>query len=301
MLAVPGPLRYRDRGSGDPTSEVIAVELEAPSPSMSAFREFASLLRVQRYLILEMSRRAITEQFRGQVLGRFWPFLHPLTLVVIYVVVFGVIFGRRIELDSADAIDLPEYILAGLVPWLGIVAMATESSRSLITQANLVKQIVFPIEVLPIKTVIAGFFGQFVGLAALLAYNLVLGGGVGWMTLMILPLVMIQFVLMCGVALLLAVVTPFFRDLSDLVRVLTQIGIYLLPVLFLPAWVPGVLRPLLVFNPFSHLIWAYQDALFFRGFEHPWSWLVSVVFASASLMIGWRIFQRLRPLLGNVL
>ena len=64
----------------------------------------------------------------------------------------------------------------------------------------------------------------------------------------------------------------YFRDVKDFVQVFCIAGMYLMPVVYLPKMVPGVFRPLLNLNPFSYMVWCYQDACYFGRFEHPWAW-----------------------------
>ncbi|MBM3523785.1 MAG: hypothetical protein FJX57_12565 [Alphaproteobacteria bacterium] len=75
----------------------------------------------------------------------------------------------------------------------------------------------------------------------------------------------------------------------------------MLPLFYLPAMVPAGFRPVLYLNPFSHLIWCYQDVFYFGRFEHPVSWLVTASISLVSLLAGVRIFSRLKPAFGNVL
>ena len=262
---------------------------------------FASLLVTERHLIYEMTRRAISEQFKGQLFGLIWPFVHPLMIVFIYLFIFGIVFGSRIQQPDGSEFNYPAYILSGMIPWLGIVVTLNAASTCLRAHGNLVKQVVFPIEVIPVKTVANGFFGQSVGLVAVLVYMTIIHGYVPWTFALIPLLYLIQFVFMCGISFILAALTPFFRDLSDFTRVFSQIGIYSMPIIYRPEWVPAKLEFVLWLNPFSHLIWCYQDVIYFARIDHPWSWLIISLLAVFTAAIGWNVFGRLRGLLGNVL
>src|SRR5262249_56148510 len=92
-----------------------------------------------------------------------------------------------------------------------------------------------------------------------------------------------------------------FRDVKDLVQVFNTVGLYLVPVLYLPAFVPEACRPLLYINPFSYLVWCYQDAIYFGRFEHPWAWPLLVFLSVGVFIIGYRLFRKLKVMFGNVL
>jgi lipopolysaccharide transport system permease protein len=114
-------------------------------------------------------------------------------------------------------------------------------------------------------------------------------------------LLVIQLGQMFGLALLLSAIGVYLRDLKDLVQVAMLLSMYLLPVFYLPSMVPALLRPLLYVNPFSYLIWCYQDAFYFGRFEHPWAWLVASVLSVTWFIAGWVVFARLKPMFGNAL
>jgi lipopolysaccharide transport system permease protein len=106
---------------------------------------------------------------------------------------------------------------------------------------------------------------------------------------------------MCGIAFLLGAISPFFRDIKDIVQVFSVIGVYLIPVVYLPDMVPAAVRPLLFLNPFSHLVWCYQDVCYFGQIAHPWSWAVLLAISGLSCVLSYRVFQKLKPYFGNVL
>jgi len=254
-----------------------------------------------RALAVEMTRRDLGGQYAGQAFGQFWIFGHPLLLFTIYVVIFAVVLQVRIQASVDLPRDYTTYIMAGLVPWFSILQTLTRSPMALVGQASLVKQVVFPIEVLPVSAVIASLVPLSVGLI------LVVGRGAIFLddvpvTLVLLPvLIAIQLCFLLGVAFLLAAITPFFRDIKDVIVVLTVAGVYVLPAFYLPEWVPATLRPILYANPFSYFIWAYQDVLYFGSIEHPFAWAVIVALSVISLCLGYRVFRHLKPYIANVL
>ena len=235
-----------------------------------------SLLLRHRHLIWAMAKREIFERYAGQMLGAAWAFAHPLILMGVYLFIFGYVFRVRIGGTADLPLDYPTYLLAGIVPWLTLAESLNKAPTAITNNASLVKQVVFPLEVLPAKTVLASMLAQTTGLVVLVAYVLISYGSLP-RTYLLLPLVILmQFMLTVGLAFLLSAIGVFIRDLKDIVQVLTLIGVYLLPVLYLPAMVPELFRPLLYVNPFTYLIWCYHDVCYFGRLEHPVAWLVMV-------------------------
>jgi lipopolysaccharide transport system permease protein len=261
----------------------------------------AAVLVRHRQLIWAMAKREIFERYAGQLLGAAWAFAHPLILMGVYLFIFGYVFRVRLGGTPDMPLDYPAYLLAGIVPWLALAEGLNKAPTAVTNNASLVKQVVFPLEVLPTKTVLASMLAQTTGLTVLIVYVLATYGSLPT-TYLLLPLVMLmQFVLTVGLAFLLAAVGVFVRDLKDVVQVLTLIGVYLLPVLYLPAMVPELFRPLLYLNPFTYLIWCYHDICYYGRIEHPVAWIVMVPLSVITFVVGWRVFHRLRPLFGNAL
>jgi lipopolysaccharide transport system permease protein len=235
------------------------------------------------------------------MMGAFWVVGHPLFLMLIYVYMFAVVFQTRIGGTADMPLDYTVYMLSGLVPWLSILPVMTGGCVSILSNVGLVKQFQFEVEVLPVKDVFIAMVFWVVGILIVAVYTLALELKLPW-TYVLLPVVLaIHVVLLIGCAWLLSAVSVFFRDLKDIMTVWATLGVYLLPIVYLPQWVPQVFKPIIYSNPLSAVIWIYQDVLFYGRIEHPLAWPVSILFAFFMFTTGHRVFQRLRPMFGNAL
>jgi lipopolysaccharide transport system permease protein len=268
---------------------------------VGAFREVIQLTLKHRQLTWEMAQREVTERYTGQLFGALWAIGHPLILMMVYLFIFGVVFKVKIGGTPDMPLDYAAYLFAGMIPWLAFQEAMAKSTTVIVNSSNLVKQVVFPLEVLPAKGVIATVMTQLVFLALLLVYLLVKYQSLSPMVVLLPILLIVQAIAMMGVSYVLSSVGVYLRDTKDLVQVFLVVGAYLMPTFYLPSFVPPQLRALLYLNPFSYMIWCYQDVLYFGRFEHPWAW---PVFFGLSLMIftvGFLTFRRLRTMFGNVL
>jgi lipopolysaccharide transport system permease protein len=234
-------------------------------------------------------------------LGAYWAVGHPLFLMALYVFVFAFVFKQNFGGTQALPRDYITYLLAGLIPWLSIQEAMVKSCSAISSSAALVKQAVFPIESLAAKGVLSSLATQLVGFCILTVYVLVRYQTLPWTYLLLPLLVVLQIFIMLGVAFLLSALGVFIRDTKDFIQVLATAGVYLLPVFYLPDAVPSLFKSALYLNPFSHLVWCYQDILYFGRFEHPWSWLATALLAFLGLVAGYRVFRLLKPMFGNVL
>lgn len=246
-----------------------------------------------------MARRETSERYAAHVLGAAWSIAHPLILMSVYLFIFGFVFRARV--DANMPLDYMVYVLSGLIPWMAVADALNRAPTAVSANASLVKQVVFPIEVLPAKTVLATLLPQVVQITMLMIYVVVRHGDLPATYALAPVLIVLQTIAILGMGYAMSSVAVYFRDLKDIVQVFTVVGIYLMPVFYLPDMVPAAFRPLLYLNPFSYLIWAYQDALYFGYIAHPVAWIVVAIGSVLSLYLGSRIFAALKPHFGNVL
>lgn len=271
-----------------------------PIANLRAIAALFGVLFKQRELAIEMTRREFSERYAGQMLGVVWGFAHPLIMIGVYLFVFTYVFRPQVD-PSAERTTFAVYLLAGLVPWMGLAEALNKGTQAITGNANLVKQVIFPLEVLPTKSVIATFVNQLILLACVMVYAAIEAGGVPWTFALAPALFGLQLMQMLGLAMILASLGAFSRDLKDVVQVFCLVNIYLIPVLYFPDWLPGAASWLLYLNPFTYQTLCYQDALYHGHVAHPWAWAAFALMSVGLLGVGYRVFSKLRHYFGNVL
>jgi lipopolysaccharide transport system permease protein len=275
---------------------------------MNIFKENIKILKEpfevifkNKNLILEMTRRELTDRYAGQVFGLQWAVVHPVFIMGLFVFIFAVVFQQKIGGTLDLPLDYTAYLLSGLVSWLCFQEAMVKGCTSITANRTLVKQVVFPIEILPVKTVLSCLFTLLVSVSVLVIYVLLSYGSLH-LTYLLLPfLILMQLMMMIGLAYILATIGAVFRDIKDIVQLFAVMGAYIAPVFYLPAWVPAIFKPILYINPFSYFIWCYQDVLYFGRFEHPIAWILMIIFSLVTFSFGYKVFCKGRPFLGNVL
>lgn len=268
------------------------------------FTELAKTLFRNRSLVWEMSRREIYDRYTGQVFGILWSVGHPLILMGIYVFVFTFIFQMRFGGTYEMPLNYPTFLLSGLIPWMTIQETMMKSCTAVISQSNMVKQVIFPVEILPVKIVLSSMFTQIVSSAILIVYVILTNRFIPWTYIVLPVLFVIQILFMTGLSFLFSSIGVYFRDLKDFIFVFCTAGLYILPIIYIPSMlemIPVYLKPILYLNPISYLIWCYQDLCYFGRFEHPFAWIVCVSMALGALFIGYKIFNKLKVMFGNFL
>jgi len=254
-----------------------------------------------RHLLVEMTRREIADRYAGQAAGAVWAVAHPLLLMGLYLLVFRHVFAVRFHDDAGLARDYPTYLMAGLVPWLAMQDVLARGSDAVLSHGSYVKQVAFPLGVLPVKRALASLPVLIAGTAFVLAYQLVVFRSLPPMALLW-PLYLAAFVaLSIGITCLLGALGVYFRDLREVVTVLTAASLFLLPILYLPGHEPSAVRALIWLNPFSPMIWVHQDLLFHGRVTQPLAWVAFPLIAVALLLAGRATFQRLSAHFGEVI
>jgi lipopolysaccharide transport system permease protein len=167
--------------------------------------------------------------------------------------------------------------------------------------AHLVKQVVFRLEALPVGAAYAALVPLTLGLGFVGLFTLATYRALPW-TYLALPLAVgLQLTAMMGISFALAAIGVFFRDVRDFVQLAAVVLIFLMPIVYLPGSVPAAFNPLLWINPFTYMVYVYQDVLYFGRIEHPLSWLAFALWSSLVLAVGFHLFRRTSPFFANVL
>lgn len=248
-----------------------------------------------------MTRRDLCDRYAGQALGVFWTVGHPIFLMMVYVVVFGLFFNSQFGGTAELPYDYSVFLLSGLIPWLAFGEALNKAPTAVTSNAGLVKQVIFPLKVFPVKSALACLFSQMVSTAFLIAYVLIRFKFLLWTYSLIPVLLLFQIMAMIGASCLLAALGVFFRDLKDFVQVFCTANFFAMPMVYVPTALPDLAIKIVEYNPFSHIIWCYQDAFFYGGFLHPWSWLLFGLGSVIVFFTGLTLYARLEHLFANTL
>ena len=248
------------------------------------------------FLLRELVKRDFQGRYAGSLLGFAWSFVQPLWLLLLYSFVFSAVL--RITPAGVRTQHFAVFLLCGLLPWMALQEGVLRSATAVTDNANLVKKLRFPAEILVAAAVLAALLHQ--GIATLLFLG-VLGylGELSWQGLpLLLVAVPLQVALTLGLGLLLGAVHVFFRDTAQVVGMVLTGWFYLTPIVYPIAYVPERFRAWIDRNPLTALVGLYREA--FLGAEpgaaSPMAGLGLLAAAAAVLLcVGLWLFARLKP------
>ena len=254
---------------------------------------FALLWKYRRLLAQTVSVD-IKVRFVGSLLGLSWVVLYPLILLAAYAFVY--IFVFRIRVEGIASIDYVLFLMSGLIPFLGFSEALQASITSITGNASLLRNSLFPIEMIPVKVILAGQVKQVVSMLLLLLAAAVAGHW-SWATLLVVPFWAAQLCLLLGMGWVLAATNTYIRDIQNVSGLLTLFLMLASPIAYSVDMVPSELQTFVWLNPLTYLIVPWQDVVV-RGVLPDVFTITMLCLQSLFVFVGgfW-FFARLRNVL----
>jgi lipopolysaccharide transport system permease protein len=250
------------------------------------------VLARRRALLSNFFRRELFSRYLGSVTGLAWAFLHPLALLAVYHFVFTTVF-RAGRMDGRSFLV---FVAVALWPWLAAQEALQRGTVSIAGYAGLIRKVAFPHELIVYASVAASFTLQFVGYVAVLAALALFGEPLHFEGLLLaVPLWLVLGIAVTGLALALAALQVFIRDVEHVLMPVLMILMYLTPILYPLSQVPEGMKPWVAANPFGYLVDRLRDALLEGKLALEWGDAVAVLVAAAIFAAGRWMFRRLSP------
>lgn len=301
----PGSGRASDRRIQGDTSGASANSPIADMPNPSATRNpLSPILRLSehRYLIGQLIRREVLLRYRGSVLGIGWSFLHPLLLLFAFTLVFGGVFGGRWSggTGGTSGFEMALFIYCGLAVFTPFSEVISSAPKILRANQSFLKKMVFPVEVLPLVSLIAAITHGSAHVV-LLALGASFAGPIH-PTVFLAPLILLPAWLMTlGFAWLLAAAGAYVRDLEYGLPILAQLLLFMLPIFYPSDAAPPILQTINRINPLAVAIEDMRRALL-GGQPPAWAdWFAMLAVGTACAVLGYAFFARCREEFADVL
>jgi len=258
-----------------------------------SLRKTSGLARARdRALLANFFKRELTTRYLGSTTGLAWALLHPIALLAVYHFVFTTVFRA----GSFGGKSFLLFVAVALWPWLAAQEGLQRGTVSLAGYAGLIRKVAFPHELVIYASVASTFALQFAGYLAVLVVLAAFGEPVRFEGLLVaVPLWLVLAVAVAGIALLLAALQVFIRDVEHVMMPVLMILMYLTPILYPLTLVPEGLRPWVAANPFAWLVVRLRDALLEGQLAPQWGDAVALAAALALFFAGRWVFRRLSP------
>ena len=237
-------------------------------------------------------KREVRQKYKGSVFGLAWTMVTPALIVASYWLVFTYVF----KVNTIDHYAL--FLFTGLVVWTFFFGGAQVASSSIVANANLVKKVRFPREIVPVSAILANGFTAGAMLALALPLCLYFTEG-SYAPLVVLPVfIVLVACLTVGFGLILAGTNVYFRDVEHIIAAIGVPWFFITPIFYsfdtLPTPVHGWLSSLLYYgNPITPFLSSIREIMFFGSWPGLGDWIYCGVGGPLVLLLGLRLFKRL--------
>ena len=255
-----------------------------------------------RQLMKQMAWREVIGRYKGSFMGLFWSFIHPVLMLTVYTFVFSIVFKAKWgggEEESKTAFAL--LLFVGLIVHGLLAEVLNRAPGLILSNVNYVKKVVFPLEILPVISLVSALFHSLISLGVLLLALIAINGYLPW-TVLFIPIVLMPLItLVLGLAWILAALGVFIRDIGQSIGIITTMMLFMAPVFFPLSALPVEYRPYILANPLTFIIEQAREVLIF-GHLPNWSGLaIFMAIATTTVWLGYGLFQKTRKGFADVL
>jgi lipopolysaccharide transport system permease protein len=245
-----------------------------------------------RGVLRAMVTQALRDRVAGSVFGFLFIAIYPLIFLAVYSAVFIFILQVRVPDMSAGMYSI--VIFCGLVPFLAFAEAFSSGTSSVTSNAGLVRNIMFPYQLLPAKDVLTSYLAMAAGFIMVLVAAIWSSGP--HPTQLLLPVIFSsQVIFTIGLVWITSTVSVFFRDIQKLMPIITLFLMMISPIAYTREMLPPQLAPILSANPLSAFIYAYRDVLLFHKIPGN-EIIIIMIITPAIYILGYTLTKRLRPL-----
>lgn len=254
----------------------------------------------ERHLIGLMVKRDCLGRYRGSLLGVLWPLVNPVGHLILYTFLFCYVLKVKLGADSSTS-NFALYLMAGLLPWSAFAESVSRSSTVILEHPNLVKRVVFPLQILPLVTVLSAFVTEAMAFCILLLGVFIHNHGLP-VTLLYLPLIVCsQFLLSTGFAWFVGSLSVYIRDIKHMMALCLAAWMYATPIVYPASALPERAKLLLWVNPMAGIVGDYRRIVL-EGLAPDWShYCVYTSVAVVVFLCGFKFFEGTKKSFADVM
>ncbi len=275
---------------------------QQPATGLKRIAELPRELYQNRHLIWKLAKNDFKKRYAGSYMGVIWALVQPLVTVAMYYIVFDRIFPS--QRTSGSDIPFVLFLTAGLVPWFYFNEALNGGTNALTEYNYLVKKVVFKISILPIIKIVAAAFVHLFFMGILLVLGCIYRYFPTVYTLQLVYYSLCLFIFTLALSYTTCAVCVFFRDLTQIIQILLQIGMWATPIMWdINSLQNETLQKVLRINPMVYIVNGYRDAVYGHRwfFEDLFSTLYFWIITALLFAFGAMVFKRLKPHFADVL
>ena len=243
-------------------------------------------------LLKNLVSRDFKTRYKRSYLGILWSLLNPLLIIIVYTLAFDYIMKIRVK-------DFPMFFMCAYLPWSYLMASLTLSLASLSDSGYLIKAVYFPREILPLSIVLSCLLHFLITFIFVFPILMMFGYFPRWAVLSLPVIIVLQSLFTFGLCLFLSSIHVFFRDTRYILDVLLTIWFWLTPIVYPISLIPDQFLFFYKLNPMTIFVTAYREILLTGELPGSTYWIAILIVTSASLLLGYLPFLKVRKRLAE--
>jgi lipopolysaccharide transport system permease protein len=237
-------------------------------------------------LVLILTQKDLKVRYKSSFLGYFWSLANPLAYAFVFYIAFKVVM--RIQMENYVL-----FLIAGLFPWQWFSNSINTNTLCFINNASIIKKVNFPKNIIPLTVIIQDMIHFFAAIPVIILFMFMFHKTPAWNWIYQIPIMLVvQLILTYGIALGIATLNLFFRDLERFTILSVTLLMYFTPVFYPETMIPPKYQNILMLNPLSGLMTNWRH-LFLEGELHWQPLGISFAAGLLFLLIGYWIYSKL--------
>ncbi len=242
-----------------------------------------------RELLKTSVKKDIGGKYKNSFLGVLWSFINPLLQILVYALIFPLVMK-----NGGSYKDYTVFMVCGLIPWAYFTTVINRASFIMIENGNILKKVYFPRSILPLSLVTSETINFLVSCIIILAFIVIKGFGISKFILFFPLVLLIQYVLLLGVALIFSAVTVYMRDIQHFIGVVLQLLFYATPIVYSIDTIPEGFRWILKWNPMTYIIEGYRAIFYNQTMPDLKALGILGIISIVILIVGYLLFNKLQ-------
>lgn len=242
-----------------------------------------------RELLKTSVKKDIGGKYKHSFLGVLWSFINPLLQILVYALIFPLVMK-----NGGSYKDYTVFMVCGLIPWAYFTTVINRASFIMIENGNILKKVYFPRSILPLSLVTSETINFLVSCIIILAFIVIKGFGISKFILFFPLVLLIQYVLLLGIALIFSAVTVYMRDIQHFIGVVLQLLFYATPIVYSIDTIPENFRWILKWNPMTYIIEGYRAIFYNQTMPDLKALGILGVISIVILIVGYLLFNKLQ-------
>lgn len=254
-----------------------------------------------RNLVIALTKREVVGRYRGSLLGILWSFFNPVFMLAVYTFIFSVVFKARWNGGGDSKTEFALILFAGMIVFNLFSECVNRAPGLILANANYVKKVVFPLEILPLVALGAATFHMLISLLVWLVFYVLFIGMPPPTLWLVPPLLLPLGLLTLGFSWFLASLGVYLRDVGQIVGVITTALLFLSPIFYPITALPEEYHLLLQINPLTPIIEQTRQALVWGSLPDITSWGAFLIASFVVTWLGFSWFQKTRKGFADVI